>query len=209
MYTIKENLSKEENLEAAKAYTDKAKDLLERFRAIVEEANKQFPGRTFGLSKARLEKHRSPNEALNRVFDATRTLYNTESFYRNQERLEKEKIEKQQEKERQEKREVEKNELVNLAIAYCIAEGRVFGQDGFNVDTAISIANDIAFNKEVAKQEEEIGEGYISFSGQNCDDPCDGWNPKDRRCQCGNRRVSWTDGWNSNFKDMSIYAEGY
>ena len=95
MYTIKENLSKEENLEAAKAYTDKAKDLLERFRAIVEEANKQFPGRTFGLSKARLEKHRSPNEALNRVFDVTRTLYNTESFYRNQERLEKEKIEKQ------------------------------------------------------------------------------------------------------------------
>ena len=30
------------------------------------------------------------------------------------------------------KREAEKNALVNEAIAYCLANGRVFGEDGFN-----------------------------------------------------------------------------
>lgn len=31
---------------------------------------------------------------------------------------------------------------------------------------------------------------YLGFSGQNCDD-CEGASGFDRRCQCGNRRVSW------------------
>jgi hypothetical protein len=105
--------------------------------------------------------------------------------------------------------EVEKNNLANEAIAYCIANGRIFGQDGFTIDTAISIANDIAYIKEKAKREAEIGDGYIGFDGQNCEDECAGWNPKDRRCECGNRRVSWTDGYYSDFRDMSIYAEAY
>ena len=86
--------------------------------------------------------------------------------------------------------------------------GRTFG-DGLTVDTAIAIANNIAFNNEVTKREQEIGDGYTDFSGQNCEDECDGWNPKDRRCQCGNRRVSWTDGYDSDFRDMHIYAEAY
>ncbi len=40
---------------------------------------------------------------------------------------------------------------------------------------------------------------YVSFNGQNCedaryndDDPeCRGWDGYSRRCDCGNRRVSW------------------
>lgn len=43
---------------------------------------------------------------------------------------------------------------------------------------------------------------YIDFDGQNCNDyleddqaPCSGWDGKDTRCDCGNRRVGWaTDG---------------
>lgn len=207
-YTINEKLSKEENLELAQAWTTKASDLLARFKAIVDEANKEFPGRTFGLSKSKLEKHKSPNEAYARVANATRSAYNTKSTYESRERFAKEKADKESQVERLKQIEAEKNNLANEAIAYCIANGRIFGQDGFTIDTAISIANDIAFQKEVAKREAEIGDGYISFSGQNCDDPCNGWNPKDRRCECGNRRVSWTDDY-SNFKNMSIYAEAY
>jgi hypothetical protein len=208
-YIINEKLSKEENLELAKQYTDKASDLLARFKAIVDEANKEFPGRTFGLSKSKLEKHRSPNEAYARVANATRSAYNTKSTYESRERFAKEKADKEAQAERLKQIEAEKNNLANEAIAYCIANGRIFGQDGFTIDTAISIANDIAFNKEVVKREAEIGDGYIGFSGQNCEDECEGWNPKHHRCQCGNRRVSWTDGYDSNFKDMSIYAEAY
>jgi hypothetical protein len=209
MYRINENLSKEENLELAKAYTEKASELLARFKDIVDEANKQFPGATFGLSKARLEKHKSPNEAYQRVVDATRSAYNTKSTYEMRERIAKEKADKEAQVEKIKQIEAEKNNLANEAIAYCIANGRIFGQDGFTIDTAISIANDIAYIKEKAKREAEIGDGYISFDGQNCEDECAGWNPKDRRCECGNRRVSWTDGYYSDFRDMSIYAEAY
>ena len=37
----------------------------------------------------------------------------------------------------------------------------------------------------------------VDFDGQNCADAwdegenCDGWDGNDRRCECGNRRVSW------------------
>jgi hypothetical protein len=208
-YQIKENLTKEENLELAQAYTNKANDLLARFKAIVDEANREFPGRTFGLSKSKLEKHKSPNEAYERVANATRSLYNTKSTYEMRERIVKEKADKEAQAEKLKQIEAEKNNLANEAIAYCIANGRIFGQDGFTIDTAISIANDIAFIKEKSKREAKIGDGYIGFSGQNCDDPCDGWNPQDRRCQCGNRRVSWTDGYYSDFRNMEIYAEAY
>ena len=106
----------------------------------------------------------------------------------------KEKADKEAQAERLKQIESEKNNLVNEAIAYCISNGRIFGNDGFNVDSAISIANDIAFQKEVIRREAEIGDDFIDFSGQNCEDECAGWNPQDRRCQCGNRRVSWNDG---------------
>lgn len=40
--------------------------------------------------------------------------------------------------------------------------------------------------------------GPIEFDGMNCNDyledgqaECDGWDGEDRRCNCGNRRVSW------------------
>jgi hypothetical protein len=40
--------------------------------------------------------------------------------------------------------------------------------------------------------------GPIIFDGMNCNDykedhevECDGWDGDDRRCECGNRRVSW------------------
>ena len=69
-YSIKETLSKEENIQLAKEYGDKAKDILERFNAIVAEANKFVPGRTFGLSKAKLEKLKTPNEVLDRLLSA-------------------------------------------------------------------------------------------------------------------------------------------
>ena len=209
MYRINENLSKEENLELAKAYSEKASELLTKFKDIVEEANKQYPGSTFGLSKSRLAKHKSPNEAYQRVVDATRSAYNTKSTYEMRERIAKEKADKESQVEKIKQIEAEKNNLANEAIAYCISNGRIFGQDGFTIDTAISIANDIAYIKEKAKREAEIGDGYISFDGQNCEDECDGWNPKDHRCECGNRRVSWTDGYYSDFRDMSIYAEAY
>lgn len=32
---------------------------------------------------------------------------------------------------------------------------------------------------------------WFEFDGQNCEEPCLGWDGHERRCECGNRRVSW------------------
>jgi len=52
--------------------------------------------------------------------------------------------------------------------------------------------------------------GVDEFEGQNCMDydedvVCDGWDGVDRRCDCGNRRVSWETGQYDNGK---FYAYG-
>lgn len=45
------------------------------------------------------------------------------------------------------------------------------------------------------------GESFFDFEGNNCHDvagwnedvpECSGWDGDSRRCECGNRRVSWT-----------------
>lgn len=50
------------------------------------------------------------------------------------------------------------------------------------------------FEKLVAEAKSEIN-GFIDFNGQNCqdlgDNDCAGWDGESRRCECGNRRVSW------------------
>ena len=147
-YTIKENLSKEENLQLAKEYGDKAKEILERFNAILAEANKFVPGRTFGLSKSKIEKLKSSNEVLERLHSAARSEYNTKSTYEMRERMVKEKQQKEEEQKRKAEMERAQKDVLNQAIAYCLENGRTFA-DGLTVDNAISIANDIAFNKEV------------------------------------------------------------
>jgi len=207
MYKINENLSKEENLRLAKEFTDTVKDLLKRFSDLTTEANKLVPGNTFGLSNAKREKLKSTEEVLKRLNSSTMVYYNVKSTYETRERMiaEKEKLEK--DKAEKEKRESERSQYLNDAIKFCLDNGRTFG-DGLTVETAIAVANDIAFNKEVKRREDEIGDDYIDFSGQNCEDECAGWNPGDSRCSCGNRRVSWTD-YDADFKNMYIYAEAY
>jgi hypothetical protein len=207
VYIIKESLSKEENLRLAKEYADKAKELLTKFDELLNEAHKEFPGGTFGLSKAQLIKHKSPKETYERLQASSRSHSSTIDAYIRKERMEREKEAKLKNEEIAKQRELEQANLLNEAIAYCLENGRKFGEN-LTAESAIRIANDIAFEKERERREAEIGDGYIDFNGQNCDDPCNGWNPKEHRCDCGNRRVDWTNDY-SNFKDMTIYAEAY
>lgn len=207
-YSIKETLTKEENLELAKAYEDKAKEYLNQFNELLKNANKDFPGRTLGLSKSKKEKLKTPNEVYERLQFAVRSYNHTKSIYEIRERMVKEKEEKEKQAELLKQREAEKVNLVNEAIVYCLNNGRVFG-DGLSVETAISIANEIAFQKEIKRREEEIGDNYIYFSGHSCKYGCAGWNPHYHRCNCGNRRVGWVEGYYSDFRNMEVYAEAY
>ena len=206
-FRLDNNKTKEENLKLAKEYSDQAKELQLRFEKILSEVNKEFKPE-YGLTPAKERKAKEPTEAYQRLMYAARKYSQVISTYETRERMEKEKEEKAQAEARKKEVEAKQSELLNQAIAYCLENGRTFG-DALTVENAIQVANDIAFQNEVARRESEIGDGYIGFDGQNCEDPCEGWNPKDRRCQCGNRRVSWTDDYSSDFRNMTIYAEAY
>lgn len=117
-------------------------------------------------------------------------------------RAEAEKIKKTKESEK------EQLELLAEAVLWLKARGRALGLD-FSAENAIQTANDIAFFEEVERRREYIRKnGPIGFSGQNCDGPCSGWDGESKRCECGNRRVSWTYD-DLSFKDPSIYGEAY
>lgn len=59
----------------------------------------------------------------------------------------------------------------------------------------------------IAAKKPKDGE-FIGFSGNNCDDPCAGWDGESRRCECGNRRVSWVTEQDADGK-YSAHAEAY
>ena len=50
--------------------------------------------------------------------------------------------------------------------------------------------------------------GFTDFNGQNCENPCAGWDGDSPRCECGNRRVDWATGRNDD-GTFYAYAEAY
>lgn len=103
--------------------------------------------------------------------------------------------------------------LATEAIAWLDAKGYKPGTD-FQPSAAVTFANDIAFQEEAERLSAELkaSGGFVDFSGSNCEPDegaCPGWNGNDRRCECGNRRVSWTAAYGHSFKEPSIYAEAY
>ena len=122
------------------------------------------------------------------------------------------KAEKQkQEKKKEEDDAASKNlELTIDAIKFLEERGKVKDKD-FEVKNAIDIANNVAFQEEVARRIKSLEDSgdYIDFNGNICDGPCEGWDGRSRRCQCGNRRVSWEAGFGFTFKNLDIYAEAY
>lgn len=207
MYVFQiKDVSKEENLQNALNHSLAAKELLAKIADLTAEGNALVPVKTIGLSESKKAKAKTIEEVVKRLQCATYAHSRTESYYEN---IEREKVKK--EKLEQERALIENAKAiqvshVNLAIEYCLKNQLVFGKD-FTVETAVRAADDFAFNLKVQENESTIGDDYIEFNGHNCQDECDGWNPKDHRCQCGNRRVSWSS--YGSFNDMYIYAEAY
>jgi hypothetical protein len=206
-YRINETLSKEENLQLSEEYSEKATAFIQQFKELNQLALKEFPVNTFGMSKSKIEKAKSLSETFDRLSTAQHSYYNAKSTYELRERMAKEKEEDEKRKSLEVERSKLRAEELNDAIKYLLENGKVFGED-FTVETAIDVANEYSFDVAVSKREIQIGEGFIDFAGQNCEDECEGWNPSNRRCQCGNRRVSWTSYYHS-FKSPSVLAEAW
>jgi len=96
--------------------------------------------------------------------------------------------------------------LTAEAILYLQSHGKVLGTD-FTIGTALNEANHIAFDLAI---KDKVKEGVLhSFSGEDNCENCGGWDGVSRRCECGNRRVSWTQGWGFSFKNPDLEAEAY
>lgn len=105
--------------------------------------------------------------------------------------------------------------LTTEAITWLISRGKVLGVD-FTVSNAISIANSVACDEEIKRLSE--GVDYHDFEGNNCSDcgsdwndgkQCLGWDGVSRRCECGNRRVSWETSDYHSFKNPHVRAVAY
>lgn len=115
-----------------------------------------------------------------------------------QKEKEKQNLIKQQEKEQQ--------ELTVKAILWLKEKGKELHKD-YEMDNAIDVANDIAYQEEVERRVKS--DSMHSFCGDdNCEDCC-GWDGSSNRCSCGNRRVSWVTGYGHSFLNPYIYAEAY
>jgi hypothetical protein len=106
-------------------------------------------------------------------------------------------------------RKAEAKRLRQEAANWLLERGRKLGAD-FAYEDALETANEIAFDEEVARREEAGKNGtWYEFDGDNYCENCEGWDGHSHRCQCGNRRVSWTQGYEHNFKNPEVYAEAY
>ena len=83
---------------------------------------------------------------------------------------------------------------------------KVLGKD-FEVDTAVEIANTIAFKEEVTRL--TGGGGWYQFDGDDYCEDCNGWDGESHRCDCGNRRMYWEQDDFHNFEHPSARATAY
>ena len=210
MFILEEDvrLKREKELEKAAKLSQKAQDLLDRLNAVLAECEKAFPVSGYGLTKPQKLKQVSPNgvlERLKRHADALRQIKSDHAWHDRRDReaaVEAARIAKDKECEE------EKSIYRNKAIAFCLKNGESFEGGLLTAENAVANAKNIAFHLAVQERISAVGECYISFSGKNCDGPCAGWNPLNRRCQCGNRRVSWV-ALSDDFEDVAVVAEAY
>jgi len=87
------------------------------------------------------------------------------------------------------------------AGAFLSARGKVLGVD-YQAERAIEAANEVALEDAIAANKK--AGGFVSFCGDDNCEGCSGWDMKEPRCACGNRRVSWDH--YGDFEDLIVYA---
>jgi hypothetical protein len=206
MFRENTQLTREENIKLAEESSAKAKELYDKIIAAVAEGFKHVP--KYGSTKAQGVKFASPVEVISRLEYESRAAYNLKSTYNMRDRMAKEAADKEEAIKTKAKLDEERSVLLGEAIQYLIEKGLKINTD-FTITNAIEKANNVAFELECQRKEDSACGDYVDFSGQNCEDECNGWNPGERRCQCGNRRVSWVESYGHSFKDPSVYAEAW
>jgi hypothetical protein len=111
--------------------------------------------------------------------------------------------------ERNKKSEEELKQLKNEAIQWLLDRGKRIGED-FTIENALYIANGIALDEEIERKIADIKNsplGTIDIDDNFCE--CETWDGESKRCNCGNRRMNWTSGWDHTFKHPIAIPEPY
>lgn len=108
-------------------------------------------------------------------------------------------LEKREKEIRDKENQKQYKELQIEAAKWLIDKGKKYGED-FTEETAIEIADNIAFYEAVETMKKNLG--FISFSGNDDCENCRGWDMESNRCECGARRVYW-DSFGFSFKNSS------
>lgn len=109
-------------------------------------------------------------------------------------------------KELDEKRNQAANAYKIKCIAYLLEKG--FTHESPEMETPEKSAELIEFERLCAERVESIkAHGFTSFHGDDYCEDCSGWDGESRRCDCGNRRVSWS--YDGGIDNMYIYGEAW
>lgn len=204
-------MTKEEfDAKLAKAEADKAwaQNMYKQIADLFKEADSKLP-MPWCKSKAETKKHKTWEGIYERILTVCKQPDRLTGEYKSQIEQQKKAAQKAEEELRQKTEATELSKLKDKAVSYLLNKGFKVGVD-FSVDTAISFANDVAYEDEVQKKIEYIQEsGLISFCGDDNCENCGGWDGESTRCQCGTRRVGWTQGSFHSFETPEIYPEPY
>lgn len=90
------------------------------------------------------------------------------------------------------------------ALIFLSEKGLKLGTD-FDLEETEERVDEIYFDELIEAYAKDGG--WNDFSGDDYCENCAGWDGKDHRCDCGNRRVDWTR--EGHWPDGYIYGEAY
>lgn len=198
-------------LDVAQLKVDRANQLLQEFKTIIDIMRKEFPAHTFGLTKRQIEKENSIEKVLERVHHAAQLTDRLVRRFQAEAHARHLAEKKKQDELIQQAKSDEQDKLSMEAIIWIQQNHPTckLGQD-FTIHTAIDCADDLAYDDEVIKMRHS--KIWHSFVGQNCSEneqSCQGWDGYSKRCECGNRRVYWEPEHDHSFKHPHIVAQAY
>lgn len=208
------NKEQQEEYDKAVAMANRAKMLLEEHAAVIKRMVAEFPPKLFGLNGYQRKRESSIEKTIERVTHYVslpdRLIRRHKDQENNALELEKRKAAEAEKKQK----EIEAHNLIQDAVLWIQDQypDKKIGVD-FDIVNAVSYANNLAFYAEVERIRSE--REWHEFAGFNCYDvsndgeSCAGWDGTSKRCQCGNRRVDWVEGYGHSFKEPYVCAEAY
>lgn len=208
---------REKQLAKAQEHAAEASALINQHKSWKEAALKLAPAAlSFGSTKAQRRKAESAEETmyrLQRLASGERSLI---SKFEGEDREERRKAEEAEKARKAREFQDAQARLAGEAAAWLAERGKLPGRD-YSVDRALETATEAAAQDRItarveamkgARAADQIDGGYTDFvGGDYCDGPCEGWDGESRRCQCGNRRVSWS--WSGSWPEPYVYGEAY